>query len=67
MHELIQLVMRDDEQWERGIPENLIEWELIFPERESWCTMRIVGYPDWPGTSRLSPQVDSVAGGNPAS
>jgi hypothetical protein len=59
--------MNDNEQWERGIPERLVEWELIFPERESWCTMRIVRYPEWPGASRPPPQIDSVVGGNPVS
>ena len=52
MHEIIRVVMNDDDDWQGGLPEVLLQWELVFPKGKSSGTMRIVGYADSPGPSR---------------
>jgi len=52
IHELIETVIHDDDEWKAGLPKVLTQWELIFPEGESWGVMRVVGYPDAPGPSQ---------------
>lgn len=59
MHELIETVIHDDDEWKENLPKVLTEWELVFPKGESWGIMRVAGYPDSPGPSRHSPWVDS--------
>lgn len=60
MHELIDKVIHDDDDWKAWLPEVLMQWELVFPKGESYGVMRITGYPDSPGPSR--PWVDSTFG-----
>ena len=61
IHELIETVIHDDDEWKERLPKVLTEWQLIFPKGESWGIMRITGYPQSPGPSRGSPLVDSFA------
>lgn len=67
IHELIETVIHDDDEWEAWLPKVLTQWELVFPKGESWGIMRIAGYPDSPGPSRNSPWVDSFVGIAPGS
>jgi hypothetical protein len=62
IHELIETVIHDDDEWKERLPKVLTEWQLIFPKGESWGLMRITGYPQSPGPSRGSPLVDSFVG-----
>ena len=62
IHELIETVIHDDDEWKERLPKVLTEWRLIFPKGESWGIMRITGHPQSPGPSRRSPLVDSFAG-----
>jgi len=55
MHEFIDAVIHDDDEWKARLPKVLTEWQLIFPKGESYGVMRITGYPDSPGPSRHSP------------
>ncbi|KAF9654042.1 hypothetical protein BDM02DRAFT_1186476 [Thelephora ganbajun] len=55
MHEFIETVIHDDDEWKARLPKVLTQWELIFPKGESWGIMRIAGYPESPGPSRHSP------------
>ena len=63
MHELIETVIHDDDEWKDGLPDVLTQWELIFPKGESWGIMRIVGYPESPGPSRHCEWIGSAVGG----
>lgn len=67
IHELIETVIHDDEEWKANLPQRLTKWELVFPKGESWGIMRITGYPDSPGPSQQSPWVDSSFGAVPGS
>ena len=62
IHELIETVIHDDDEWKERLPKILTQWELIFPKGESWGIMRIVGHPDAPGPSRRSPLVNTFTG-----
>ena len=58
MHELIRVVMRvmyDDDDWTDRLPVALVQWEVVFPQGESWGIMRIVKNTKSPGPSRHRP------------
>jgi len=61
IHELIEMVIHDDDEWKARLPKVLTKWELVFPKGESWAKMRIVGYPASPGPSQQTPWVNSCA------
>jgi hypothetical protein len=65
MHELIEKVIHDDDEWKDGLPDILLHWELIFPKGESWGIMRVVGLADSPGPSRQGEWTIPIIGGVP--